>query len=286
MCVSPILLYGIRRFIYMLTFIREKFISVSLQMLIHQLSGDDGLAASTLLMTRNRVSYFDLTLTSLKCQVLPRKSWEVIVVDEASQDDTPAVLDSYESHLPLVCLRSEKRCERATLLNEAVTVAKGHILVFLSDDRLAQPDFLMQHLLLHMQKECVVIGDDHRCIYTHLFAPDELAQEGILPQPLLTPADLNDPQQMATLTFPGENNYAPLFAYFDQQKQSPPFPWACFSLANASVPKEAVERVGGFDTGLDFGLEATDLACRLHQAGVPLRFAPKAITLRQLRPDK
>ena len=172
------------------------------------------------------------------------------------------------------------------MLNEAIAQAQGRILVFLDDDRLVAPDFLLQHLLLHLQKECVVIGDDHRCIHTHLFAPDEVAQAGIPPKPFLTPADLDDPKKLASLVFPGETNYAPLFAYFDQQKQSPPFPWACFSLANASVPKEAVERIGGFDTGLDWGLEATDLAYRLHQAGVPFRFAPKAITLRQLRPDK
>lgn len=242
--------------------------------------------ASIVIATRNQATYLDLDLASLECQLLPKKSWEVLVVDEASQDDTPAVLDAYKSRLPLVCLRSAERCERAALLNEAIAVAKGHVLVFLEEDRLVQPDFLLQHLLLHLQGETVVMGDDHRCIHTHLFAPDEPAQQGIPPQPFLTPADLDDPRKLASLTFPGENNYTSLFAYFDQQKQTPPFPWACFSLANASVPKEAIERVGGFDTGLDWGLEAIDLAYRLHQTGVLFRFAPKAITLRQLRPAR
>jgi GT2 family glycosyltransferase len=255
-------------------------------MLAWKLGGIDGIVASIMLATRNSASYLNLTLASLIGNCLPLEAWEAIIIDQACQDDTPALLDAYEQRLPLVRLRSEVHCPHAALLNEATVVAKGRILVFLTDDRLVAPDFLLQHLLLHLQKECVVIGDDHRCIHTHLFAPDEPAQQGIPPQPLLTPADLDNPQQMATLTFSGETNYAPLFTYFEQQKQSPPFPWACFSLANASVPKKAVERVGGFDTGLDFGLEAADLAYRLHRAGVPFRFAPKAITLRQLRPNK
>ena len=56
-------------------------------------SRSPGIAASVVIPTRNRSTYLDLVLASLEQQLLPRRCWEVVIVDNASQDDTPAVLD-------------------------------------------------------------------------------------------------------------------------------------------------------------------------------------------------
>lgn len=47
-----------------------------------------GTVVSVLILTRNRSSYLSLTIAALERQTLDRNHWEVIVLDNASHDDT------------------------------------------------------------------------------------------------------------------------------------------------------------------------------------------------------
>src|SRR4051794_22115216 len=63
-----------------------------------------GLAASIILVTENRSTYLNLSLAALARQLLPYDLWEVIIADNASQDNITTVLDRYEKEkcLPIV----------------------------------------------------------------------------------------------------------------------------------------------------------------------------------------
>ena len=71
------------------------------------------------------------------------RSREVIVVDNASTDDTRAVLEGIACEAPVsVQVLSETRPGVGYALNTAVLVAQGAILVFTDDDCYAAPDLL------------------------------------------------------------------------------------------------------------------------------------------------
>ena len=93
---------------------------------------------------------------------------------------------------------------------------------------------------------------------------------------------------------PKENGkaYGAIWNYFAQQGRSPPHPWVYFEGGNASAPRESLLELGGFDEGHptwnlgEWGLECNDLALRLHQSGVPVRFEVGAAALRQVHPRR
>jgi glycosyltransferase involved in cell wall biosynthesis len=92
--------------------------------------------------TWNRASLLDQTLARLRELALPEAvTWEILVVDNGSSDDTGEVLARHVSSLPLRCAREERRgLSRAR--NRAVTEARGELIVWTDDDVQVDPDWL------------------------------------------------------------------------------------------------------------------------------------------------
>ena len=65
-------------------------------------------------------------------------------------------------------------------------------MVFLGDDQIIPPEFLIWHLLAHVDGACVLLGECNRYIHTHLFSPSEPAVEGIASSPLIEAEALRD----------------------------------------------------------------------------------------------
>jgi glycosyltransferase involved in cell wall biosynthesis/L-amino acid N-acyltransferase YncA len=93
--------------------------------------------------TRNRADTLRATLDSLKRQKLAGLSWQVIVVDNGSSDDTADVLASAVQDLPLTTL-SEPSPGKNRALNAAIDAARGDLLVFTDDDIVADPAWLQR----------------------------------------------------------------------------------------------------------------------------------------------
>ena len=81
-------------------------------------SGRSACQVSVLIATRDRAASLARTLASLARQVAPGLSWELVVVDNGSRDDTRLVLDRFANALPLVVL-SEPRAGKNRGLNRA-----------------------------------------------------------------------------------------------------------------------------------------------------------------------
>jgi hypothetical protein len=107
----------------------------------------------------------------------------------------------------------------------------------------------------------------------------------------MQPDDLDDPARMAWLVLTGGGTPGWLF---DRRLHagSPRSTWTFFDASNASVPREPVISVGGFDEGYpgwdlgEWGLADREFAYRLDRAGLPFRFEPRAYTLRQRFPHE
>lgn len=76
----------------------------------------------------------------------PEGGYEVIAIDNASTDSTPAILAQYSSRLPLKVL-SETRKGKSFALNTAFEHVAGSYIVFADDDVIPRPDWLRQFLL-------------------------------------------------------------------------------------------------------------------------------------------
>ena len=153
--------------------LRRAALCAGVRPLLRGMSRPTGIAASVIMATCNKATYLDLTLAALEHQVLPADLWELIVVDDASADATPQILNFYgeRGRLPLVCRRSPKNRGRAGARNDALALARGHVVIFLDDDRLTGPDFLLQHTLRHRGDPGVVHGNTNRRIHTHQSPP-------------------------------------------------------------------------------------------------------------------
>src|SRR5215831_13139648 len=101
-------------------------------------------ACSIVIATHNRASDLDATLGSLAA-LSPRRStsWEVIVVDNNSTDDTRRVVEAYTPSFP-VRLRYlfERQQGRSPALNAGIRSAEGTIIVTTDDDVRVETDWL------------------------------------------------------------------------------------------------------------------------------------------------
>jgi glucosyl-dolichyl phosphate glucuronosyltransferase len=97
---------------------------------------------SVVICTRNRCDILARTLESLaECEHPERQCWELIVVDNASTDDTHTVVESFSTRLPIV-YAIENLPGKSNALNHAVRLTRSDHVVFIDDDVLVQRDFL------------------------------------------------------------------------------------------------------------------------------------------------
>jgi glycosyltransferase involved in cell wall biosynthesis len=107
----------------------------------HQICSD--IELSVIIPTHNRDYYLDRTLDSLFKQDYPLSKYEVIVVDDASTDDTVKVLNKFlKKYSNLKVIRNSENkgsCYSRTL---AVNRAKARVVVFTDSDCVLYPDWL------------------------------------------------------------------------------------------------------------------------------------------------
>jgi glycosyltransferase involved in cell wall biosynthesis len=96
----------------------------------------DLLDASVLIATFNRSALLDETLAFLATmRTAPGLSWEVLIVDNNSSDDTRGVVERHQQTFP-VPLRYlfEPNQGRSSALNAGIAAARGRVLAFTDDD--------------------------------------------------------------------------------------------------------------------------------------------------------
>ena len=88
---------------------------------------------SVVVPTRDRVHRLVNALASIERQTW--STWEVIVVDDASTDDTPAVLAAASERDPRVrVVRNDQAMGGSAARNRGIELAQGDVLAFLDDD--------------------------------------------------------------------------------------------------------------------------------------------------------
>lgn len=206
---------------------------------------------SVVIPTFNRATTLRRCLDRLACQTAIPGTFEVVVADDASTDDTGRVVSDWAttSSIDVRYARCEKGFAGAAR-NRGAELARGERVLFLGDDILATPDLVEQHLLMSAR-----YGD--RGVFVGSVVLDG-------PRPL--------PPFMSFLEESGvHHDFPTLRTYGDRQ-----IPGRYFYACNASLPRRALTEVGGFDESIQRAWEDSELGCRLASAGWPLRFAPLA----------
>ncbi|PZV09557.1 MAG: glycosyltransferase [Leptolyngbya sp.] len=97
------------------------------------------LLISAIICTHNRGRYLGAAIASLLAQTYA--AYEIIVVDNASTDDTRAVVETYLPH-PRLTYLYEGTLGLSTARNRGAAIARGTLLAYLDDDAEASPHWL------------------------------------------------------------------------------------------------------------------------------------------------
>lgn len=97
---------------------------------------------SVIIPTYNRAGELRETLRSL-ATVSTAESWEVIVIDNNSRDDTPDVVAEAARDFPAeVRYLFEQEQGKPAALNTGIAASRGEIIAFTDDDHRFEPDWL------------------------------------------------------------------------------------------------------------------------------------------------
>ncbi|MDQ3809566.1 MAG: glycosyltransferase, partial [Chloroflexota bacterium] len=123
---------------------------------------------SVIIPTYNRAAYLREAVASVRAQTYA--TWELIVVDDGSTDDTWAYLSSLREHRLRVI--AQAHCGNpASLRNVGLRAARGEYIAFLDSDDLWAPE------KLETQLRDLVAHPDHRWSYSKVRFIDGKSQE-------------------------------------------------------------------------------------------------------------
>lgn len=221
--------------------------------------------SSVIICTWNRASFLKDALRSVLDQDLPRDRYEIIVVDNASTDDTASVIGNLNAAGAGIVSLRESRLGVAYARNAGWRAAGGEIVVFFDDDCLAPRDWLRQltHAMDRAPASVGCVGGPVRAVWPR-------PRPTWLSDALLSYLGMQDLGGVARGIAPGE--------------------WLCSN--NLAVRRTALESVGGFpeDLGrrgarLVDGAE-TETERRLMRAGLECRYDPVPWVEHRVEPER
>lgn len=186
-------------------------------------------------------------------------NFEIVLVDNASTDDTAAVVASYcmqdgVEKLKLVQLPVNRAITGG--YNAGAAAASGDILIFINADTVAQPGWLRELVRPIIEDSSVGMTTSRILLYD---APHLINTCG------------NDLTWTGLTVCRGFNEAA--------DKWQMPGDVVAVSGAACAVRRSLFETIGGFDETFEFYLDDTDLSLRGHLAGYRIRFAPDSMIL-------
>jgi glycosyltransferase involved in cell wall biosynthesis len=228
---------------------------------------------SVIVPTYNRSALLRRTLASLSAQTASRDSFEVVVGDDGSSDDTRDVVTQFAARGPVrYVFQADEGYRAAAARNAAARAATGDILAFLDTGTLAAPDFVDAHLAAHRGRHrTAVIG------YTYGYNPWQPSTE----LPKLVHDHPAEEVVRRLGTDPGLRDMRDdTLASVHDKPMRLLLPWMLFWTCNVSVRAEDFRTVGGFDEAFrHWGGEDLDLGYRLVRDGVWLALSRDAWAL-------
>ena len=105
---------------------------------------------SIIICTYNRAEFLKMALGSLVDQTLDQQDYEVILIDDGSDDHTKEVVKLFSSQLKIKYFY-QRNAGLPSAKNHGIYAAQGRIILFLDDDDISAPTLLEKHLQTHRQ---------------------------------------------------------------------------------------------------------------------------------------
>ncbi|RJS48569.1 MAG: hypothetical protein CIT03_07695 [Methanobacterium sp.] len=99
---------------------------------------------SVLLPSYNHEKYLEEAINSVINQT--EEDWELIIIDDASQDNSPLILDKFQKDDRIHIKRHDKNRGIASTLNQALKCSKGDFVAFIASDDVWHPRKLEEQL--------------------------------------------------------------------------------------------------------------------------------------------
>lgn len=200
---------------------------------------------SVVIPTKNRVHFLDGLLDAIKNQDLNNDVFEVIIVDNNSNDSTWEFLNS--KHEKWLRILMEEKPGASSARRKGVENAKGERILFIDDDVIPDRDLFRLHLDAHKRN----------------------SKSSFIGRVIFDWEESND----ALFLFLA-NNFLPYWYPNNNVRLD----YNHYVTSNASSNRDAILKVGGFDTSYNaWGFEDTDLGFRLQKAGYQLNYLKDAI---------
>lgn len=191
---------------------------------------------SVIIPTYNNPDLLKETLGFLEEQDFPVTEFEVVVVNDGSQDGTARLIDQYTGRLNLRGVHLTHNSGRSTARNRGVDKSSGEVLVFLDSDMEFDSDFLSRHFSYHEQGDKLVV--------------------------------IGSVQYKSSL---GKRAYTRFLQSRGVGKFTPDTEIAgrYFLSGNASMTRDVFDRTGGFDPeikygeDIDFGIQLEQIGCKI-----------------------
>ncbi|MDR7076117.1 GT2 family glycosyltransferase [Neobacillus niacini] len=262
---------------------------------------------SVILPSYNRYPLNMLSLYALKNQTFDFSKMEVLLIDDASTDETH-LLQNYSAPYPFRYIRNKTNLGRSKSRNIGIKKARGDILIFLDAEVIVDPDFVKNHYQRHLSNEqLVVTGKNTNKVFSFLFPEFTQSQLGTFeeivhhsplvknrletnvkknsnkPVQLLFEEDCRSFSTIKHFSVPKKYEQNIMRAFSDDFR----LPWISCTTLNHSVKKKLVDSVGGFDEQfIGHGLEDYEYGYRLYKAGTNFSYDPNIYIYHQEHPKE
>lgn len=198
-------------------------------------------------------------------------NYEIIIVDNASEDTSKDYIRSFESSLKITLIENKENMSFSAANNLGVRHAKGEYYLFLNNDTEVTDGWLDELLATALTKENAgAVGA--KLIYPSI--PDNTINKGksytIQHRGIGFRDDVRE-KMYFTQPYNMGNGSTDIIA--DQEVEER----AAVTAAVLLVSKEAFEKIGGYDERYIYGYEDVDLCLKLHFHGYSNYYCPKAL---------
>ena len=264
---------------------------------------------SIVMPTYNKYHQTSLSLYGLSKQTFPHAEYEVILVDDASSDNTSNILKEVDVPFKFKYIQMKQNKGRSSVRNIGINHAEGDLLIFLDGEMLAPPAFIENHYKHHVhESNLVVTGAMHyEGVYTFImpdYNEDQVAHlkelvgrdpeyrrlyenyeqtkwHSNVPYPLVTKEDI-DTNRFQRLSFPNRYFLNSGLKHFGERLEGFTLPYIAFLSGNVSVRKANLKKSGLFDeTFVGYGAEDWELGYRLYKNGVQFVLDPSTVAYHQ-----
>lgn len=200
---------------------------------------------SVVVPTYNRRVRLARVLGGFDRQTVPASTFELVIVDDGSKDDTQRWLAENSVRSYAVKTLRQENGGPARARNAGIAAAAGELVLFIDDDVEPTPELVAEHLRFHdAEADIVVMGP--------------LASLAHYAQPWVAWEQAKIERQYAAME---RKEWEPSFRQF----------WT----GNASVARAHILAAGGFDVSFNRA-EDIELGRRMHERGLRFRFNPNA----------